>query len=231
MKKICLLLLVSLICVSCGPKYEPISIDGSVENVKKETEARGEQGEKRTVVRTETEGEEDLNRQEGTFADQVGENEKASDFESIGTETESEVEPETEQSIAASVATGDDFFQQCGMEKEEAESGRLGFIEDVMNDNKEAVAARIVYPRVVTVSAGSFEVQDAAGFLTYYDEIFTESFKTKLDQEAEQELFCSDGMISFGTGMIWFFPSSNGSGLEISTVNGLDGCSVRYGGQ
>ena len=34
MKKICLLLLVSLICVSCGPKYEPISIDGSVENVK-----------------------------------------------------------------------------------------------------------------------------------------------------------------------------------------------------
>ena len=74
-------------------------------------------------------------------------------------------------------------------------------------------------------------MQDAAGFLTYYDEIFTESFKTKLDQEAEQELFCSDGMISFGTGMIWFFPSSNGSGLEISTVNGLDGCSVRYGGQ
>ena len=75
----------------------------------------------------------------------------------------------------------------------------------------------------------SYSLQDAAGFLTYYDEIFTESFKTKLDQEAEQELFCSDGMISFGTGMIWFFPSSNGSGLEISTVNGLDGCSVRYG--
>lgn len=230
MKKMCLLLLVSLFCVSCGPKYEPISMNGGSESAKKETEAGAKQGEKRTVVRTETEDEEDLNGQEETFESQIGENGETNTLENAGTEAaESAAMTEMESSIAVSVESGDDFFQQCGMERDEAENGRLGFIEDVMNDNKEAVAARIVYPRVVTVASGSFEVQDAAGFLTYYDEIFTESFKAQLDQEAEQELFCSDGMISFGTGMVWFFPSSNGSGLEISTVNGLDGCSVRYG--
>lgn len=225
----CVFALSAAVCMSCGPKYEPISLEGSSSRATRE-ETKSETGQKEQTL-AETTAKQDRAEQTTTSAADTLEELESDSIEAMGPE-----ETETVETSAIGISetdgngeTNDAFYQQCGMSREEAESDRIGFIEDVMNENKEAVAARIMYPRTVTVAAGTFEVQDAAGFMAYYDEIFTESFKAQLDQEAEQELFCQNGMVSFGSGLIWFFPSGSGGSMDISSINGLDGCSVRYG--
>lgn len=97
-------------------------------------------------------------------------------------------------------------------------------------EDKEAVADRFVYPKNITVSSGTFEVKGADELLPYYDEIFSETFKQNLDMEAEEELFCHNGMISFGSGLIWFGPVYGEESAAIIAINGADGCRVGYGG-
>lgn len=231
----CMLLVSAAICMGCGPKYEPIPIDGGPgsQATKGRTAAENGVEGKRKEAWTEAAVEAEGKKQAEPSAD---DSQAVAASGSMGETQEIETDALWEETIESpgaegAAVTGDAaFYQQCGMPIEEADRGRLGLIEDVMNENKEAVAARIVYPRVVTVASGTFEVQDAQEFMAYYDEIFTEAFKMELDKQAEQELFCRDGMISFGTGLIWFFPSSNGSGMEISAINGLGGNSLRYGG-
>lgn len=228
----CVFALSATVCMSCGPKYEPISLEGSSSRTVRE-ENKSETGQKEQQEQTleETTIKQDRSEQTTAFQADTLEAPEDGSTEALGTE---ETEPVKNSAIGDSQTDGyegtdDAFYQQCGMSREEAESDRIGFIEDVMNENKDAVAARIMYPRTVTVAAGTFEVQDAAGFMAYYDEIFTEPFKAQLDQEAEQELFCQNGMVSFGSGLVWFFPSGSGGSMDISSINGLDGCSVRYG--
>lgn len=210
-----------LFCGGCGPKYEPISLDNSSEPKKEE---------KKSVVLGEETKEESTAIQEEETTDRSIDTES---MESVENESETSQLEElvSSEAVTESLSEDDMFYQQCGMSREEAEHGRTSFIEDVMNDSKDAVAARISYPRTVTVASGSYEVQDAVGFLAYYDEIFTEAFKMKLDSQAEQELFCSDGMISFGEGQIWFFPSDSGSTMGISSIDNQNGGTVRYGGE
>lgn len=215
-------------CGGCGPKYEPVSLDkgtqaapkGDASQTKEEKEKKetAPEQEEKDRAAEERETKNDATKPESTAVAESGETESS----------ESEEVPSSEEA-AETLSPDDMFYQQCGMSREEAEHGRISFIEDVMNDSRDAVAARISYPRTVTVASGSYQVQDAVSFLAYYDEIFTDAFKMELDRQAEQELFCSDGMISFGDGLVWFFPSDSGTSMGIGTINGLDGCSVRYG--
>ena len=227
-------LAVAACCGGCGAKYEPISLDETTGAAGRSNSLPSQpEQEKETAARMEGTGEEN----HGTQADDFKEtSEGLGDGETTGVggldESETGLQDElpgseTEESISAD----DMFYQQCGMSREEAEHGRISFIEDVMNDSREAIASRIAYPRTVTVSSGSYEVQDAVGFLAYYDEIFSEAFKAELDAQAEQELFCQDGMISFGEGLIWFYPSDSGSNMSVSSINNKNGCSVSYGGE
>lgn len=218
-------------CGGCGPKYEPISLEEGTQAAGGSglSESKKEEEKKETVLGEGTDGE--------SRAVQAQETAK-SPMETESTEPVGNSESETSQPDGVlpgeepmeALSDGDTFYQQCGMTREEAEHGRTSFIEDVMNDSRDAVAARISYPRTVTVASGSYEVQDAVSFLAFYDEIFTDAFKMELDRQAEQELFCSDGMISFGDGMVWFFPSDSGSSMGISSIDNRNGCTVRYGG-
>ncbi|MCI9362293.1 MAG: hypothetical protein HFG65_15455 [Hungatella sp.] len=219
-------------CGGCGPKYEPISLEEGTQAAGKSglSESKKEEEKKEAGLGEETDGE---NR-----TVQAQETEK-SPMETESTEPLGNSESETSQpegmlsveETTEALSDEDMFYQQCGMTREEAEHGRTSFIEDVMNDSRDAVAARISYPRTVTVASGSYEVQDAVSFLAYYDEIFTDAFKAELDRQAEQELFCSDGMISFGDGLVWFFPSDSGNSMGISSIDNRNGCTVRYGGE
>lgn len=218
---------------ACGRKYEPIVLNQESQGTEKESSGEQEKSENRIQVET----------KEGTGVSGGSSNQKNGPegretfVESTGTSDQEESEPaDTEESgepgeAAAEDGTSEDaFYQQCGMLREEAETYRIGIIEDVMSENKEAVAARFVYPRTVTVSSGTFEVNNAEEFLACYDEIFSETFKQSLDAEAEEELFCNNGMISFGNGLIWFGIVSGADSAAITAVNGMDGCGVKAGG-
>ena len=217
-------------CGGCGPKYEPISLEEGPQTSGRSSvsESKKEEEKKNVILGGETKEGNSTVQEKDILSDSMGtESTELTENESETSQTEELLSSEAVESVSEDEL----FYQQCGMSREEAEYGRTSFIEDVMNDSKDAVAARISYPRTVTVASGSYEVQDAVSFLAYYDEIFTEAFKMELDRQAEQELFCRDGMISFGEGMIWFFPSDSGSTMGISTINNPDGSSVRYGGE
>lgn len=120
------------------------------------------------------------------------------------------------------------FYNQSGVERAEAEETIEQFLWYLENDNREAVAAMIAWPRLVSVPSEEYLVETAEDFLACYDRIFLEDFIKKL-LEADHAAFCHDGLISFGNGEIWFYADYQGEGLKISTVNGPDGCSVWAG--
>lgn len=219
-------------CGGCGPKYEPISLEEGTQAAGRSglSESKKEEEKKEVVLGEEADGE-NRSVQAQEPAKSPVEAESTESVENSESETTQPDEALSEEETTEALSDEDMFYQQCGMIWEEAEHGRTSFIEDVMNDSRDAVAARISYPRTVTVASGSYEVQDAVSFLAYYDEIFTDAFKMELDRQAEQELFCSDGMISFGDGMVWFFPSDSGSSMGISSIDNRAGCTVRYGGE
>lgn len=218
-------------CGGCGPKYEPISLEEGTQAAGRSSlsESKKEEEKKEVVLGEEADGE-NRSIQAQEPAKSPVEAESTVSVEHSESETSQPDEVLSEEETTEALSDEDMFYQQCGMTREEAEHGRTSFIEDVMNDSRDAVAARISYPRTVTVASGSYEVQDAVSFLAYYDEIFTDAFKMELDRQAEQELFCSDGMISFGDGMVWFFPSDSGSSMGVSSIDNRNGCTVRYGG-
>lgn len=217
---------------ACGGKYEPIVLNQGPQGTEKDSSGEQENHEKR--IQVETQG--DVSASNELSAQKTESANKEAVEESAGTSNQEDSSSavmdtkEPEDMTAEAGTLEDNFYQQCGMLREEAETYRIGIIEDVMSENKDAVAARFVYPKTVTVSSGTFEVKSAEEFLSYYDEIFTETFKQNLDMEAEQELFCHNGMISFGSGLIWFSPVYGEESVAIITINGTDGSSVRNGG-
>ena len=227
-----MLCLAMTINTACGGKYEPIVLNQESRGTEKESSGEQEKSENRIQVETK----EDAGVSNELFDQKKESANKEAVAENSGTsnqEESSSAAADTEESEDAAAEDGaldDNFYQQCGMLREEAETYRIGIIEDVMSENKDAVAARFVYPKIVTVSSGTFEVKSADEFLSYYDEIFSETFKQNLDMEAEQELFCHNGMISFGSGLIWFGPVYGEESAAIITINGTDGSSVRNGG-
>lgn len=226
-----LALLTIICCGGCGRKYEPISLDKAPQAAEQGRAAESEEKEEDKIPGEEDVKESTVSREERDKETEGSIAETTEAVENGETETSQTDEELSGEETSQSFPSEDMFYQQSGMTREEAEHGRTSFIEDVMNDSKEAVAARITYPRTVTVASGSYEVQDAAGFLAYYDEIFTDEFKAELDRQAEEELFCDNGMISFGEGLVWFFPSDVGSSMEISSINNMNGCTVRYEGE
>lgn len=127
-------------------------------------------------------------------------------------------------------ADAEAFFMQSGMSKEEAVAFVSTFLEAVKADNREAVAGMIRYPRQVKTPAGEAQVAGAEEFLAYYDEIFTQDFRKKLEETPATDLFCKDGLIGLGDGSVWFYPATAEDDMSVTSVNVSADRYVRYGG-
>lgn len=132
--------------------------------------------------------------------------------------------------ISAEPEVSDDFFLQSGMSREEAAVYVKTFVSAVVSGDRESAAAMISYPRNVKTPAWEGAVNSPEEFLTYYDDIFTTEFKERLENAALDDLFCQDGMISFGEGSLWFYPATETADMSVCTVNVAEDRYVRYGG-
>ena len=132
--------------------------------------------------------------------------------------------------VADQGADAEAFFMQSGMSKEEAAAFGSRFLEAVKADNREAVAGMIRYPRQVKTPAGEAQVAGAEEFLTYYDDIFTQDFRKKLEETPATDLFCKDGLIGLGDGSVWFYPATVEDDMSVTSVNVSADRYVRYGG-
>lgn len=139
--------------------------------------------------------------------------------------------PESGNSEAADQgADAEAFFMQSGMSKEEAAAFVSTFLEAVKADNRETVAGMIRYPRQVKTPAGEAQVAGAEEFLAYYDDIFTQDFRKKLEETPATDLFCKDGLIGLGDGSVWFYPATVEDDMSVTSVNVSADRYVRYGG-
>ncbi len=132
--------------------------------------------------------------------------------------------------VADQGADAEAFVMQSGMSKEEAAAFVSTFLEAVKADNREAVAGMIRYPRQVKTPAGEAQVAGAEEFLTYYDDIFTQDFRKKLEETPATDLFCKDGLIGLGDGSVWFYPATVEDDMSVTSVNVSADRYVRYGG-
>lgn len=132
--------------------------------------------------------------------------------------------------VADQGADAEAFFMQSGMSKEEAAAFVSTFLEAVKADNREAVAGMIRYPRQVKTPAGEAQVAGAEEFLAYYDDIFTQDFRKKLEETPATDLFCKDGLIGLGDGSVWFYPATVEDDMSVTSVNVSADRYVRYGG-
>lgn len=122
------------------------------------------------------------------------------------------------------------FLDNTGMGKEEAAAFVSSFLAVVKADDREAVAAMIAYPRKVKTPDGEGTVNHAGEFLAYYDGIFTETFKEKLESLSAGDLFTDNGMIGVGDGCLWFYPATVETDMCVGTINAAEDRYVRYGG-
>lgn len=132
--------------------------------------------------------------------------------------------------LAEAPADSDTFFQQSGMKLEEASAYVKTFVGAVTSGDREAAAAMITYPRTVKTPAWEGTVNSPEEFLVHYEDIFTSDFRSRLEQADLDDLFCSNGMISFGEGSLWFYPATESQDMSVSTVNAAEDRYVRYGG-
>ena len=138
--------------------------------------------------------------------------------------------PAAAEQEAAAVSGTDPFFLQSGMKQEEAAAFVKTFVNAVISGNRESAAAMISYPRSVKTPAWEGTVNSPEEFMAYYDEIFTADFRKSLENASLDDLFCSDGMISFGEGSLWFYPATESEDMSVCTVNAAEDRYVRYGG-
>lgn len=101
----------------------------------------------------------------------------------------------------------DALYDQTGVDTATAEAFVQNLTELLESGDREAVAALLVYPCRVTVSAGSFVVESAEALLSYYDEVVEYQLKTLLGELMSGELTGHGGLVGAGaTGAAWFGP-------------------------
>lgn len=128
------------------------------------------------------------------------------------------------------------FWTITGLEMWQAQEFYCELIRNIENGDRQAVAEKILYPATVTVREGTglaeITVRNAEEFLTYYDDIFTESLwwdSIMANQYTKEraDLFAHDGMVGAAGGAIWFALAEGG--IRVFTVQNSDGYSVRCG--
>ena len=127
----------------------------------------------------------------------------------------------------------DMFYSFTGMQEEAAQDFYCGFVRAIEEDQREDVAAMIIWPRTVTVPEGEFLIESAEDFLPYYDEIFTGELLEVIHEnqydEARADLITHDGMVGGASGAIWFALLEDGR-VAVLTVENPQGWSIRYDG-
>lgn len=145
-------------------------------------------------------------------------------------EAQTNMEVQGSGEVLAEVSETDGFFRQSGMKKEEAAAFVKTFADAVASGERESAAAMISYPRKVKTPAWEGTVSSPEEFLTYYDDIFTADFRNQLENASLDDLFCRNGLISFGDGSLWFYPATETEDMSVCTVNAANDRYVRYDG-
>lgn len=136
-----------------------------------------------------------------------------------------------------------DFRMITGMEEWQAQAFFAELSRNIENDDRQAVAEKLLYPAAVTYWQTSetgtnpveITVSSPEEFLLYYDEIFTENLwwddiLTSQYTKEHADLFPDNGMVGAAGGAIRFALTKE-NGIKVFTVQNSDGCSIRYGGR
>lgn len=134
--------------------------------------------------------------------------------------------------------TDEEFAMIAGLEETEAQAFYAELLREIENNDRSAVADKILYPVSVahwqTSETGTYLVENtvisAEEFLPYYDDIFTESLWesiqiTRYNME-RADLIPDNGMVGGANGAIWFASTQN-HGVKVFTIQNDEGCSIR----
>lgn len=110
----------------------------------------------------------------------------------------------------------DAMYQVNGIREEEAQAFAENFVTLAQEDDREAVASMIRYPRTLVVNGTETTLESAEDFLAYYDEILPEDFIKTLASLLTQPLsYRYDGTF-LGDGALWM--SSAGGELLVDSL-------------
>ena len=127
----------------------------------------------------------------------------------------------------------DPFYLTTGIQESVAQDFFSEFVRAVEDGHRLAVAELIAWPRTVYTQEGSFLVENAEDFLSYYEDIFTEGLledihENQYDRE-RADLIAHDGMIGGAGGAIWFALLEDGR-MAVLTVQNPEGNSIHFDG-
>ncbi|MBS6643846.1 MAG: hypothetical protein KH366_09720 [Clostridiaceae bacterium] len=136
---------------------------------------------------------------------------------------------ESTTQVSSGTAEEDPVYAVAGIRMDEAETFIQTFVSHLKAGEKAEAAEMILYPRKVTVPDGDLIVDDAEEFLDYYDDIFTEDFIAKLEEDSKKDLNYNDQGVWIGDGELWVMTADKK--LYINSIFNADDRSVKYDGE
>lgn len=114
----------------------------------------------------------------------------------------------------------DNMEAVVGFSEEQARTFMTRFVQAVTNDNREQAAAMIAYPKIIKQAEQEINISGPAELLEYYDEIFTDSFKIRLNElvNQDEEMFWNYRGAMLGNGELWI--GELDGELAVTAVNG-----------
>lgn len=128
-----------------------------------------------------------------------------------------------------SESAADPMYEVTGIKERDARAFLETFLAHVNADEKEAAAEMILYPKRVFFPGKEVTVSSAEEFLPYYDEIFTEDYKKRINEAMDEDLFWNYMGVMLGNGEIWIQESEGA--LGISAVNNGEERGAVYPGE
>ena len=141
---------------------------------------------------------------------------------------------EAESPVPGWISPAEDmFYLSTGIQESVAQDFFREFVRAMEEDRRLAVAELIAWPRTVYKQEGSFLVENAEDFLSYYEDIFTDGLledihENQYDRE-RADLIPHNGMIGLAGGDLWFALLEDGR-IALLTVRNPEGNSLRYDG-
>lgn len=121
------------------------------------------------------------------------------------------------------------MYETNGIDEDSATKFMGRFISYILNDNEEAAAEMIKYPRRVIMPDKELIVHNSDEFLKYYDMIFTSSFKLELESALNEGLDWNYSGAWIGYGDVWL--RDYVGSLYIDYISNDEGYAVMYEGE
>lgn len=136
---------------------------------------------------------------------------------------------ESGESAAQEENTDDPMYEITGIRERDARAFLETFLAHVNAGEKEAAAKMILYPKKVFFPGKEVTVSSAEELLPYYDEIFTEEYKKRINDAMGDDLFWNYMGVMLGNGEIWL--QETDGVLGISAVNSGEDRGAVYPGE